>query len=137
MYKFLVNNGVNVPQEMWRVRVPLKVKKNLWYLKREVILTKDNLAKRNWKGRGRKNNLTLLAGAASICWALWLIRNDSVFDKRKLKTYLGTHWLRFWAQLQRMDDQRNLLVKACQRLEPQATHFFASRGWPFAFHLSC
>ncbi|WVZ90737.1 hypothetical protein U9M48_037011 [Paspalum notatum var. saurae] len=48
-----------------------------------------------------------------------------------------THWLRFWAQLQRMDDQMNLLVKACQRLESQAMQFFASRGWPFPFHLSC
>ncbi|WVZ49016.1 LOW QUALITY PROTEIN: hypothetical protein U9M48_000398 [Paspalum notatum var. saurae] len=51
MYKFIVNNGVNVPQEIWRVRVPLnKIKIFLWYLKRGVILTKDNLAKRNWKG---------------------------------------------------------------------------------------
>jgi hypothetical protein len=32
------------------VKVPLKVKIFLWYLRRGVILTKDNLAKRNWKG---------------------------------------------------------------------------------------
>lgn len=32
------------------MKVPLKVKIFLWYLRRGVILTKDNLAKRNWKG---------------------------------------------------------------------------------------
>ncbi|WVZ62616.1 hypothetical protein U9M48_012344, partial [Paspalum notatum var. saurae] len=117
-----------------------------------VILTKDNLAKRNWKGSkacefcsrpetiqhlffechyagGRKNNLTLIAGVVSICWALWLTRNDSVFDKKKPKTYLqGDTLAKVLGPLQHMDDQRNLLVKACQRLESQAMHFFASRG---------
>ena len=34
----------------WKIKVPLKIKFFLWYLKKGVILTKDNLAKRNWKG---------------------------------------------------------------------------------------
>ena len=30
--------------------MPLKVKIFMWYLRRGVVLTKDNLARRNWKG---------------------------------------------------------------------------------------
>jgi hypothetical protein len=34
----------------WNLRVPLKIKVFLWYLKKGVILTKYNLIKRKWKG---------------------------------------------------------------------------------------
>jgi hypothetical protein len=34
----------------WWVKLPLKIKIFLWFLKKGVILTKDNLAKRNWQG---------------------------------------------------------------------------------------
>ncbi|PWZ43686.1 hypothetical protein Zm00014a_041027 [Zea mays] len=84
----------------------------------------------------------LLTGASALCWAIWLTRNDSVFDKRKPKSYLEvlfreTHWLRSWAQLQRMDEQRQELVQVCHHLGSRAMDFFASRGWPFLFRLSC
>ena len=36
---------MKVTQEIWRVKIPLKIKVFLWYLKMGVILTKDNLAK--------------------------------------------------------------------------------------------
>ena len=32
------------------MKVPLKIKIFLWFLKKGVILTKNNLAKRNWNG---------------------------------------------------------------------------------------
>ena len=32
------------------MKIPLKIKIFMWYLKRGAILTKDNLAKRNWNG---------------------------------------------------------------------------------------
>lgn len=35
---------------IWKLRIHLKNKIFLWYLKKGVILTKDNLTKRNWKG---------------------------------------------------------------------------------------
>jgi len=50
MYKFLTNTGTNFPKQIWWVKVPLKTKVFMWFLKRGVILTKDNLAKRNWEG---------------------------------------------------------------------------------------
>jgi hypothetical protein len=35
---------------IWKIKVPLKIKIFMWFLHRKVILTKDNLAKRNWEG---------------------------------------------------------------------------------------
>jgi hypothetical protein len=35
---------------IWKLKVPLKIKIFMWYLKRGVVLTKDNLIRRNWKG---------------------------------------------------------------------------------------
>ena len=53
MYAALVNNGVRLSQEIWRAKMPMKIKIFMWYLKRGVILTKDNLVRRNWN---RENN---------------------------------------------------------------------------------
>jgi hypothetical protein len=50
MYAALINNGVRVPQDIWKIKVPMKTKIFLWYLKKGVILTKDNLVRRNWNG---------------------------------------------------------------------------------------
>jgi hypothetical protein len=41
------NNGINVTHEIWHMKIPLKIKIFMCYLKREVILTEDNLAQRN------------------------------------------------------------------------------------------
>jgi hypothetical protein len=37
-------------KQPWKLKVALKIKIFLWYLKREVVLTKDNLVRRNWDG---------------------------------------------------------------------------------------
>jgi len=47
MYTALITNGVRVPQDICQFKV------FLWYLKRGVILTKDNLTRRNWNGDTR------------------------------------------------------------------------------------
>ena len=40
----------NMNKRLWKLKTPLKIKIFLWFLKRGVTLTKDNLAKRNWQG---------------------------------------------------------------------------------------
>jgi hypothetical protein len=35
---------------IWKLKVPLKIKIFMWFLHRNVILTKDNLVKQNWTG---------------------------------------------------------------------------------------
>jgi len=50
-YQALIKWDVpNLNKRIWQLKAPLKIKVFLWYLRRGVILTKDNLAKRNWQG---------------------------------------------------------------------------------------
>ena len=51
MYSSLMEeNTIPVNCVAWKLKVPLKIKIFLWYLNKGVILTKDNLIKRKWKG---------------------------------------------------------------------------------------
>jgi hypothetical protein len=51
LYMALINNGVvHMNKQLWKLRVSLKIKIFMWYMRKEVILTKDNLARRNWGG---------------------------------------------------------------------------------------
>jgi hypothetical protein len=52
MYKALIQPVIPVldNKSIWKMKIPLKTKVFAWYLRRGVILTKDNLAKRNWNG---------------------------------------------------------------------------------------
>jgi hypothetical protein len=52
MYNALIHLDVPVDNNkmIWKMKIPLKTKVFGWYLHRGVILTKDNLAKRNWHG---------------------------------------------------------------------------------------
>jgi hypothetical protein len=52
MYNALIHLDVPVDNNkmIWKMKIPLKTKVFGWYLRRGVILTKDNLAKRNWHG---------------------------------------------------------------------------------------
>jgi len=92
----------------------------------------------NWlRGARTKLKRQLLVGASALCWAIWLSRNDVVFDKSPTKTYMqvlyrGTHWLRFWAQLQRRDEDKKALQKAYQTMEVLVMQFFANHGWRFS-----
>jgi hypothetical protein len=44
-YLVLINNGMaNINKQLWRVKIPLKIKIFMWYIKKEVVLMKDNLA---------------------------------------------------------------------------------------------
>jgi len=84
---------------------------------------KKSLSGPLWSKLGGSNhNHLLLTGAVAICWAIWITRNDVVFDKGHPKTFLqvffrGTHWLRFWALLQRSDDDKEQIRDACKLLE--------------------
>jgi hypothetical protein len=48
LYLALINNGMShINKIVWRLKVPLKIKILMWYMRKEVLLTKDNLARRN------------------------------------------------------------------------------------------
>ena len=51
MYLDLLNGHTRYLRKyIWKIKVPLKIKIFMWFLHRKVILTKDNLIKRNWSG---------------------------------------------------------------------------------------
>jgi hypothetical protein len=51
MYLALINNAfVDANRKMWKVRIPLKIKIFMWHVYKGVVLTKDNISKRNWNG---------------------------------------------------------------------------------------
>ena len=54
MYLDVINSS-SIPssKHVWKVKVPLKVKVFMWFVHKQVILTKDNLSKRNWTGPTR------------------------------------------------------------------------------------
>ena len=52
MYRALVHSDIPVDdnKKIWLMKIPLKIKVFAWYIRRGVILTKDNLVRRNWHG---------------------------------------------------------------------------------------
>jgi hypothetical protein len=51
LYLELMNGHTKFLQKyLWKLKIPLKIKIFMWFLKHKVLLTKDNLAKRKWTG---------------------------------------------------------------------------------------
>jgi hypothetical protein len=52
MYNAIIRSDVpiNGNKKIWKMKIPLKTKIFGWYLRRAVILTKDNFVKHNWHG---------------------------------------------------------------------------------------
>jgi hypothetical protein len=47
---FMNDHTVFLKKYIWRLKVPLKIRIFMWFLNKKVLLTKDNLSKRNWIG---------------------------------------------------------------------------------------
>jgi hypothetical protein len=80
-----------------------------------------------------------LSWVAALCWAIWRCRNDVVFEKIKINSILqvifrGAYWLRFWAQLQRNNQAKDLLSMMRKKLEVVALEQ-VNGGWKHNFHL--
>jgi hypothetical protein len=63
----------------------------------------------------------LLLVILAMYWAIWLSRNDVVFDNSPLKTPMQvvlrtTHWLRFWTQLQHKEDDQEQMKTSCRNM---------------------
>jgi hypothetical protein len=54
MYNALIQPDIPLDKvsnnRLWKLKIPLRIKVFEWYLHKGLILTKDNLAKRNWHG---------------------------------------------------------------------------------------
>ena len=91
----------------------------------------------NWLvGVNKKTKELIFVGASAVCWALWLSRNEMVFDRSPLKSYLqvlfrATYWLRKWAQLQRHDDHIKLIKDVYRKLKSMIMQIFVNFRWKF------
>jgi hypothetical protein len=79
----------------------------------------------------------VLAGASTFCWAIWLSRNELIFDKSPMKTFMqvlyrGTHWLWSWPQMERHDQDKEVIRVECCRLETIAMEIYVDHGWRFS-----
>jgi hypothetical protein len=176
--------GVPFDISSWKVKVNLKIKIFLWFLRQGVILTKDNMAKRKWKGDSEccfcnaqetiqhlffdcpiarlvwgtvcitfdikkptsirhmfegwikgfhcKQKKRVLLGVAAVCWAIWLGRNNVVFQRSKPNSCLqvifrSAYWIRSWSILSKED--RSSLLVGSRRLETTALELFNGYGW--------
>lgn len=54
LYLALKTDQVAWPhRKLWQARIPLKFKVFIWLVFRNSVLTRDNLERRNWKGKDR------------------------------------------------------------------------------------
>jgi hypothetical protein len=87
-------------KRIWKLRIPLKTKVFAWYLRRGVILTKDNLAKRNWRGSKRcvfcqeDETIKHLFFQCRFAKAIWSIIQigSSLYPPRSIANIFG-NWL--------------------------------------------
>jgi hypothetical protein len=80
MYLDLMNGHTPFLRKyLWKLKIPLKIKKFMWFLNNKVLLTKDNLVKRNWHGCTKCcfcnepetiNHLFLSCPFAKIVWRM-------------------------------------------------------------------
>jgi hypothetical protein len=74
-----------------------------------------------------------LIGAAAFCWALWLCRNEVLFQRSKFKSILqvmfrGTFWIRSWSILSK-EEEKSILKEGSPWLETMPLEFFNKSGW--------
>jgi hypothetical protein len=67
------------------------------------------------------NRQLLFVGIGVMLWAIWLNRNDVVFNKTLISSYMqvifrGTHWAWTWALFQK-EEKRKVLQTACWLIE--------------------
>ena len=79
-YPELINQNIpNLNKIIWKLKAPLKIKIFLWYLRRGVFLTKDNIAKWNWQGtkstisamKMERYNIYFLTANSREWYGLW------------------------------------------------------------------
>jgi hypothetical protein len=160
----------------------------MWYLQKEVVLTNDNLAKKNWNGGKQccfchanetvkhlffdcyyakfmwglsylpfniipprsvqhlygswlnqfqgKLKRQALAGALAFCWAIWLSKNDVVFDKSPYQNFYACTIPRYalasvLGSNGQHDQDKDTIKVVCQKMESIAMQIFIDHGWRF------
>jgi hypothetical protein len=104
----ILRSGTPVECGAWKAKIPLKIKIFLWYLKNGVVLTKDNLVKRKWKGCTKccfcnvSESIQHLFFACPLAKLLWGIVSLTFGMRRPgCVEHLFGPWLRSFSKKQR------------------------------------
>jgi hypothetical protein len=92
-------------------------------------------------GTPRKFMSQILLGAAALCWAMWLNRNDMIFNNAKPNTFMqlifrATFWIRAWSQLDKSEQAKETFKKGCRLLKTLIMEVFTKFGWRFSNRIS-
>jgi hypothetical protein len=88
----------------------------------------------NWlKGVTKKDKGLVRVGVCALLWAIWIVRNDFIFNKKSYPSFLQviplvTHWIHMWSYLQPAG-QRQDMDTGCNRLATAARDFYSRCGW--------
>jgi hypothetical protein len=79
-----------------------------------------------------KERQIFLVGICVMLWAMWLSRNDVVFNKVSISSsmhviFQGTYWTKMWANFQK-DQLKKTLQSACQVIESLTMKIFTKHG---------
>jgi len=87
--------------------------------------------------RGLSHKLTnqILLGADALCWAIWLNKNDMVFNEAKSNTFIhvifrASFWIKQLSVLHR-EEERPLFKKGCRSWKTLILAIFVKFGWNF------
>jgi hypothetical protein len=80
-----------------------------------------------------KERQIFLVRIGVMLWAIWLSRNDDVFNKVSISSsmqviFRGTYWTRTWANFQKAQ-MKKTSQSACRVIESLAMEIFAKHGW--------
>jgi hypothetical protein len=94
---------------IWKLNISMKIKIFMWYIYKEVVLMKDNLAKQNWNG-GKQccfcydnetiNHLFFECHYAKFMWGL-LYLAFNIVPPRSVRHMFGTWLNQFGEKLKR------------------------------------
>jgi hypothetical protein len=75
----------------------------------------------------------VLLGVAVVCWAIWLGKNNVVFQRSKTDSCLqvifrSVFWIRNWSILSKEEDKSSLLIGSRRLSEMAALEIFNNYG---------
>ena len=96
----------------------------------------------NWlRGVSKTDKVPIRVGVCALLWAMWNIRNDYIFNKAKIHSFMQvipmtTHWIHMWSYLQ-STERRNEMVSGCNRLDTVARDLYTQCSWRSDLRIAC
>ena len=85
------------------------------------------------KGLPKNDLKNIQVGLCAILWALWNVRNDFVFNKPRVPSFLqvitlAMHWIRTWSYLQPAE-KHHVMDSGCNTMEIVSRDLYNQCAW--------